>query len=192
MIKFSNDTKKTLIELSKTKNLNLEGNILKILDSEDDEEFKEYIKFSIDKDKETRRRRLDITKQIQKQNNELLIWKSENERIYLELQEEIKRTQEAKLEAEKAKEIVENDLDILQKKSQFQLMSKIIKISLWIIASIGILTTGMYVLAIVTNTETQIIGSTWSNLLGILLTNSFSIVGTIMGVKYASGDRENQ
>ncbi len=192
MIKFNDDTKKTLIELSKTKNLNLEGNILKILDSEGDDEFQEYIIYSIEKDKDTRRRRLDITKQIQKQNNELLKWKEENERIHLELQEEVKKTQEAKLEAERAKDIVENDLDILQKKSQFQLMGKIIRISLWIIASIGILTTGMYVLAIVTNTETQIIGSTWSNLLGILLTNSFSIVGTIMGVKYASGDRENQ
>jgi hypothetical protein len=192
MIKFNDDTKKLLIELSETKNLNLEGNILKIIDSDGDVDFQTYIIKSIEKDKDTRRKRLDITKQIQKQNTELLKWKEENERIYSELQEEVKKTQEAKLEAEKAKEIVENDLDILQKKSQFQLMSKIIKVSLWLIASIGILTTGMYVLAIITNTETQIIGSTWSNLLGILLTNSFSIVGTIMGVKYASGDRENQ
>lgn len=192
MIKFNDDTKKLLIELNNTRSVTLEGNILKIIDSEEDTEFKEYIKNSLDKDKETRRKRLDITKQIQKQNNELLVWKQENERIYSELQEEIKKTQEAKLEAEKAKEIVENDLDILQKKSQFQLMGKIIKVSLWLIASIGILTTGMYVLAILTNTETQIIGSTWSNLLGILLTNSFSIIGTIMGVKYASGERESQ
>jgi hypothetical protein len=35
-------------------------------------------------------------------------------------------------------------------------------------------------------TDTQIIGSTWSNMFGILLTNAFSIVGTIMGVKYAT------
>jgi hypothetical protein len=34
--------------------------------------------------------------------------------------------------------------------------------------------------------DTAIIGSTWSNIVGILLTNAFSIVGTIMGVKYAS------
>jgi hypothetical protein len=29
------------------------------------------------------------------------------------------------------------------------------------------------------------LGSTWSNMLGILLTNAFSIIGTIMGVKYS-------
>jgi hypothetical protein len=44
----------------------------------------------------------------------------------------------------------------------------------------------MYGLAIINDKETQIIGSTWSNMFGILLTNAFSIVGTIMGVKYAS------
>jgi hypothetical protein len=44
----------------------------------------------------------------------------------------------------------------------------------------------MYLFAILYGRETQIIGSTWSNLLGILLTNAFSIVGTIMGVKYAT------
>jgi hypothetical protein len=45
-------------------------------------------------------------------------------------------------------------------------------------------------IAIFTSKETQIIGSTWSNMFGILLTNSFSIVGTIMGVKYASDNKE--
>ena len=34
--------------------------------------------------------------------------------------------------------------------------------------------------------DTALLGNTWSSLLGILLTNSFSIIGTIMGVKYAS------
>jgi len=44
----------------------------------------------------------------------------------------------------------------------------------------------MYALALTTGADTQIIGSTWSNMFGILLTNAFSIVGTIMGVKYAT------
>jgi len=35
--------------------------------------------------------------------------------------------------------------------------------------------------------DAKIIESTWSNLFGILLTNSFSIIGTIMGVKHANG-----
>jgi hypothetical protein len=44
--------------------------------------------------------------------------------------------------------------------------------------------------AIFMNKETQVIGSTWSNMFGILLTNAFSIVGTIMGVKYASDKKQ--
>ena len=35
------------------------------------------------------------------------------------------------------------------------------------------------------------IGSTWSNMLSILLTNAFSIVGTLMGVKYASENKKD-
>jgi hypothetical protein len=49
----------------------------------------------------------------------------------------------------------------------------------------------MYGIAMMTGKDTQIIGSTWSNMFGILLTNAFSIVGTIMGVKYASESKEN-
>jgi hypothetical protein len=41
------------------------------------------------------------------------------------------------------------------------------------------------------NKDTQIIGSTWSNMFGILLTNAFSIIGTIMGVKYASKEKDS-
>jgi len=37
--------------------------------------------------------------------------------------------------------------------------------------------------------DTTVIGSTWSNIIGILLTNAFSIIGTIMGVKYASKEK---
>jgi hypothetical protein len=51
---------------------------------------------------------------------------------------------------------------------------------------VGVITTLMYGIAMFTGKDTQIIGSTWSNMLGILLTNAFSIVGTIMGVKYAT------
>jgi hypothetical protein len=50
----------------------------------------------------------------------------------------------------------------------------------------------MYGLALMSGTDTQIIGSTWSNMFGILLTNAFSIVGTIMGVKYATEKSEDK
>ena len=59
-----------------------------------------------------------------------------------------------------------------------------------IIIGVGITTTGLYLVAILTGKETDVIGSTWSNMFGMLLTSSFSIVGTIMGVKYASKNND--
>jgi len=46
----------------------------------------------------------------------------------------------------------------------------------------------------ITGKDTQIIGSTWSNMFSVLLTNAFSIVGTIMGIKYAThkGSKEKK
>ena len=74
----------------------------------------------------------------------------------------------------------------MQKKTQFELIGTIVKVSLFVILGVGVTTTGMYAMAIMSGVDTSIIGSTWSNIIGILLTNAFSIIGTIMGVKYAS------
>ena len=63
MITFDKKIKAKLLELYKTKNITLEGNILKIMESSDDEEFNEYIKACIAKDKDTRKKRVDATKQ---------------------------------------------------------------------------------------------------------------------------------
>jgi hypothetical protein len=88
--------------------------------------------------------------------------------------------------AEDAKNNAENDLDILQKKTQFELIGSIIKVALWIIIGVGVVTSLLYFSALMTGKDTKILESAWSNMFGILLTNSFSIIGTIMGVKYAS------
>jgi Fe2+ transport system protein B len=225
MIKFCPQTKKDLIELKETKNIVFEGNIAKMVDPDGDDDFKEYINFCIEKDKETRRKRLDITKQVQeqnkelsklnveneqillelqetlknveetkthieKQNKELVDWKDDNERLTIELKSQIGMSERAKMDAERAKIDAENNLDVLQKKTQFELINMIVKIALSIIVGVGILTTGLYLVSIFTGKETQIIGSTWSNMFGILLTNAFSIVGTIMGVKYATEKKD--
>jgi hypothetical protein len=89
-------------------------------------------------------------------------------------------------EAEKGMGQALEDLELMQKKTQFELISTIVRVALVIIIGVGVLTTVMYGLALFSGTDTQIIGSTWSNMFGILLTNAFSIVGTIMGVKYAT------
>jgi len=71
MIKIDLNTKKTLIDLYNKKGIGLEGNITKLIDGEDDEEFKEYLKTCQTKDEEKRKKRLEMTKKIQKQNDEL-------------------------------------------------------------------------------------------------------------------------
>ncbi len=78
-------------------------------------------------------------------------------------------------------------MEFLQKRTQFELMGTIVKVALWVILGVGVVTTVIYMFALATGIDTTVIGSTWSNIIGILLTNAFSIVGTIMGVKYASG-----
>jgi hypothetical protein len=193
MLKLDESTKQQLLELHRTKRIMLEGNILKLIDAGDDEEFANYINDAIEKDKEIRRKRLEITRQVQSQNVDLVKWKQESELAQEKLTEslhELERSKEAaelaRQEAENAKAIVENDLDLMQKRSQFALIGTIIKVALAVIIGVGLSTTALYTIAIINGYDTQIIGSTWSNMFGILLTNAFSIVGTIMGVKYAS------
>jgi len=72
------------------------------------------------------------------------------------------------------------------------LIGNIVKISLFVIIGVGITTTGVYMVALFSGKDTEIIASTWSNMFGILLTNSFSIIGTIMGVKYAASSKKEE
>jgi len=85
-----------------------------------------------------------------------------------------------------------NDLDTMIKKSQSELIKIIVKCALSVIIGVGIVTTTLYWTAIMMGKETQIIGSTWSNMFSVLLTNAFSIVGTIMGIKYATQEKEKK
>jgi len=211
-MRVNKETRDLLLEIQKTKRIFLEGNILKVIEAEEgDSEFSDYLKESTEKDKNSRRRRLEVTKQVQEQNEDLLSWQRENQNLTDNLKDALSNAEGAKtdalkakeeaemerqvseelrIEAEKAKELALNDLDIIQKKSQTELISTIVKVALLVILSVGLITTFMYAIAMWTGKDTQIIGSTWSNMFGILLTNAFSIVGTIMGVKYASENKE--
>ena len=80
---------------------------------------------------------------------------------------------------------------MVQKKKQFELIGTIVRAALWVILGVGVVTTTLYIMALYSGVDTTVIGSTWSNIIGILLTNSFSIVGTIMGVKYASNNKKD-
>ena len=77
-MKFNSETKAQLIECAKSKGVFLEGNILKLIDTSGDKEFSEYINSSIERDTDSRRKRLEMTKQVQQQNNELTKSKLDN------------------------------------------------------------------------------------------------------------------
>lgn len=225
-MKLNKETRDQLLDLWKKRKIGLSGNILKIIDPADDVELKKYLDESIQKDNDVRKKRLEVTKKVQSQNDELIVWKEENEKIQNELLESLKKTEEsmkeseklreeaekskeeaeasmkeaqkakeeaenAREEAENAKISAENNLDLIQKKTQFELIGTIIRVALGVILGVGVVTTGVYLIALFSGVDTAVIGSTWSNIVGILLTNSFSIVGTIMGVKYAS-EKENK
>lgn len=182
MLKLSENIKQILISLQKEKGIFLEGNILKVIDPENGE-FCDYMKNAVEQDKSNRKKRLDVTKQIQLQNNQLILAQQENEKLLGELQEALKS-------AEEAKSHVEQDLDILQKKIQTELIGTIVKVALGVVLGVGIVTTILFIIALFMNKDTTLIGNAWSNMFGILLTNSFSIIGTIMGVKYASSEKK--
>lgn len=194
MIPITKHTRDVLLEVAKKKKIYIEGNFLKILQApKDDVEFEKYLELCKEKDSTARRKRLQVTKQVQKQNKELVSKQEETDALMEELQialESAKQSEEVanqlREEAEKGMGKALEDLELMQKKTQFELISTIVKVALYVIIGVGVLTTVMYGLALVSGTDTQIIGSTWSNMFGILLTNAFSIVGTIMGVKYAT------
>ena len=236
-MKIQKSTRDILLEIAKHKRVYVEGNFLKLIEpDEGDDEFAEYLELCKEKDTSSRRKRLEITKKVQKQNSELEQAQKENKRVNRQLEkavdeaieqktkaeellvtskqhfrnaekrekEQNQKLQEAlddaekahdaahklRLEAESAKEIAETDLSLLQKKTQTELMGNIVRVALWVIMGVGLLTTALYVFVMVRGLDAKIIESTWSNLFGILLTNSFSIIGTIMGVKHATKDKE--
>ena len=114
--------------------------------------------------------------------------KTKIDKLSKDLQIELDNSQKLKNAIEIEKDAALNDLDIVMKKSQGELIKTIVKVALAVIIGVGVITTILYWMAIITDHDTQIIGSTWSNMFSVLLTNAFSIVGTIMGIKYATQD----
>jgi len=198
---------KTLVLTAERDGVYLEGGILKILDPGESESNITYLTSATSADKERRANRLQVTKQVQKQNRELeqskaeieqqnaelLQAKNEIEKKSGQLQEALEAAEKARESAEGARRDAENDLDYMQKRTQFELMGRIVRVSLFVVVGVGTITTGMYAMALFgpeTNAaDTTLLANTWSNMFGILLTNSFSIIGTIMGVKYATEGR---
>jgi ATP-dependent Lon protease len=188
-IKFSKTSSEQILELV-NHNIRIEGNFLKVIDTSDNPGLEKYVKESIEKDIETRKKRLEITRQVQTQNKELVEWKEKNEQAQLDLKKALEESNKAKAIAEKAKLHAEEDLDLLVKKNQNELVNKIVSTSLIVILGVGLITSILYFYTIVTGNENQIIESSWANMFSILLTNSFSIIGTIMGVKHMQSSND--
>tara|TARA_Y100000592_G_C5394268_1_gene279791 strand:+ start:378 stop:944 length:567 start_codon:yes stop_codon:yes gene_type:complete len=186
MIKLCQKDKEQLLQMASSNNVYIEGPLLKLLDSDGDEGFKNYLDEAIRTDQDNRRKRLEIAKQLQEQNRQLTSKAEENDRLMLELKDSIEQAESAKKEAI-------NDLDLLQRRTQTELIGNIVNVALYTITGVGLITTALYAAALFTgSTDTTLLGNTWSNLFGILLTNSFSIIGTIMGVKYASNGEKSE
>lgn len=184
-MKLSLNSEELLMSIATEKSVYLEGSVLKILEPQQ-ETFAAYIAAAKEKDSESRRKRLEITKQVQAQNKHLQEAAQENQALMEELKVALSI-------AETAKQAALEDLSVMQQKTQVELIGEIVTVALYIIVGVGIVVTGMYVYSMATlSAETTLIGSTWSNLFGILLTNSFSIIGTIMGVKYAGTNKESK
>jgi methyl-accepting chemotaxis protein len=122
-----------------------------------------------------------------------ILSKNKIEELSSKVKAELENSNKLREAIEIEKDAAVNDLDATIKKSQNELIKTIVKSALFVIMSVGFITTIMYSFAILSNKDTQIIGSTWSNMFSVLLTNAFSIVGTIMGIKYAtSEDKKNK
>ena len=151
MIKIDDITKKTLINLYKTKGIGLEGNITKLIDTEQDQEFKEYLKNCQEKEIQNKNKKNRMSEKVQKQNDELsklteklqlekenaIKAKNEAENARIEAENAKIEAEHARLNAENAKQNALNDLDVLQKTNQTHLMSEIVKVALFVIIEIG-------------------------------------------------------
>lgn len=202
----------SLILLAEESNVFLEGNILKLIDDEGEDARHEYLQTALKKTKDAQRKRLQVSKKAQQEKRKLEQIQVDNTELMAELQEALDDAKEAeqvaeearqraekhrevaeqeRTRAELAKETAEQNLDLLQKKTQSALMKSIVNVALLVVIGVGVITTIMYIIALTNETaESQVtlLGNTWSNMFGILLTNSFSIIGTVMGVKYATSD----
>ena len=210
-ITLPDETWAELIILAQRDNVFIEGNILKLLDPGDSKSHSSYVDRAIAHDKSKRERRLEVTKQIQASTKqiqakneellkaqELIEQNAKSLRLALEQAEAarsdteraLQESKEATLRAESSKKEAEQQLDYIHKRKQFELMGDIVRMAILVVVGVGATTTIMYSVAVFGGngdpTNTTLLANTWSNMFGILLTNSFSIIGTIMGVKYAT------
>ncbi len=166
LIEIDQSTRSALIALAESEGIWLEGDLVSKVSGSSDSQFEAYLE------------------EARKLNEKKVKSRQDSIRSIASLKDRLKR-----LESGQGSE---SSLDLLQKKTKFRMMESIIKTALIVILAVGGTATILYILAMFTGKDTELIGNTWSNLLGILLTNSFSIVGTIMGVRYSQDNNDDK
>ena len=97
MIEITEHTRNVLLEVAKKKKIYVEGSFLKLLRApKDDQEFADYLELCKKKDTDARRKRLQVTKQVQAQNKELEAKQKENETLMIELEAALEEAQKLK------------------------------------------------------------------------------------------------
>ena len=85
-IKLPLEIKQTLLKYAEKLGLYMEGNLLKLIDADDDQQFINYLKEASERDLSIRSKRLRITKQIQDQNKNLVILNEKLQKTISELE----------------------------------------------------------------------------------------------------------
>ena len=105
MIEVTKETRDILLEVAKKNKIYVEGNFLKILSAKKgDTEFQKYLDICKEKDTTSRRKRLQVTKQVQAQNKELEAAAMENDRVNKQLSKALAETEQAMEDARAAEQ----------------------------------------------------------------------------------------
>jgi len=112
-----------LLDLKDKRGVYLEGNILKLIDTDDDR-FLNYLEEAKGRDKTNRKKRLEVTKKVQEQNAELHKANEENQSLMEELRQALNQTQSSKEELEVA------NVDLLDWKEKNEIIKEDLRLAL--------------------------------------------------------------
>lgn len=167
-----------LLEISE-KGIYLEGALLKVISKSNtlrDEDWIGYLKLASERDEIKSRERVELTQEALNQKSEL-----ERAHKKIKQQYELLKTEKAKVEDDVCN--LEKNLKVLREKNQLKIMNNVVNICLRIIIGIGVSCSLILIIMLICGNQSDLVESTWSQSILLMLSNSFSIIATIQGVK---------
>ena len=167
-----------LLEIS-DKGVYLEGALLKVISKSNtlrDEDWLEYLELAHDRDDIKSKERVELTQEALNQKTEL-----EKAHKKIKQQYELLKKEKAKVEDDVC--TLEKNLKVLREKNQLKIMNNVVNICLRIIIGIGVSCSLILVFMLFFGKQSDLVESTWSQSILLMLSNSFSIIATIQGVK---------